>query len=92
MAALKCDLQGVLADQADVLDPQLVGGEVLDARQAAGSSRFASTLRARTRPPELLSRISAAVAVLPRDFHHLALAIDLDVDWEWVGVLQVAGP
>jgi hypothetical protein len=29
------------------------------------------------------------VPVFPGDLHHLALAVDVDVDWERVGVLQL---
>ena len=89
MAALECDLQGVLADQAHVLDPQLLRGEVLDAGQATWRSRFTPALGAWARPPQLLSRKGAVVAALPRDLHHLALALDVDVEWKRVGVLQL---
>jgi hypothetical protein len=89
MAALESDLKRVLADQAHVLDPQLFRGEVLDACQAARRSGFTATLGARACPPELFSRVNAAVAVLPRDLHHLALAVDVDVEWKRVAVLQV---
>lgn len=89
MATLERDLQRVLADQAHVLDPQLLRGEVLDAGQATWRSRFAPALGAGARPPQLLSRVDAAVAALPRDLHHLALAVDVDVEWKRVGVLQL---
>jgi hypothetical protein len=92
MAALKSDLQCVLADQAHILDPQLFRSEVLDPSQAARRSCFTATLGAGAGPPELLSRVGAAVAVLPRDLHHLTFAVDFDVDWKRVGVLQFAGP
>ena len=88
MAALERNLQCVLTDQAHVLDPKLFGGQALDASQSPRRARFTSTLRARARPPELLARVRAAVPVLPRDLHHLALAIDIDVEWKRVGVLQ----
>jgi hypothetical protein len=55
MAALEGDLKGVLADQADVLDAKLFGGEVLDASQAAGRSRLTAALGAGAGPPELLA-------------------------------------
>ena len=92
MAALESDLQRVLPDQAHVLDPQLVGCEVLDAGQAAWRSCLTSTFRAWTGPSKLLARIGAAVATLPLDLHHLALAIDVDVDGKRIRVLQLLSP
>jgi hypothetical protein len=89
VAALERYLQGVLSDEAHVLDSQLIRSEVLDAREAPRRSRLTATLGAWARPPELLTRVRAAVAVLPFDRHHLALAIDVDVDRERVGVLQL---
>jgi hypothetical protein len=89
MTALECDLQRVLPDQAHILDSQLVRVKVLDARQPAGRSRLAAAFGAGTGPPELLSRVNAAVAALPRDLHHLALAVDVDVKWKRVEVLQL---
>ncbi len=89
MAALERDLQGVLADQAHVLDSKLVLGEVLDPGQAARRPGLTATFGAGARPPELCSRVSAAVAALPCDLHHLAFAIDVDVDWKRVRVLQL---
>jgi hypothetical protein len=90
MAALKSDLQGVLPHQAYVLEAKLFGSEAFDARQAAWRARLATTLGARASPAELLSGVAAAVPVLPHHVHHLAFAIDIDVDWKRVGVLQLA--
>ena len=88
MAALERDLDRILADQARVLDSQLVGGSVLEARKAAGRTAFAATLRARAGPAKLLSGVGAAVAALPGDVHDLPLAVDVDVQRKRVGVLQ----
>jgi hypothetical protein len=90
VAALKSDLDRVLADQAHVLDTQLVGREALDAGEAACRAAFAATLRAWARPPKLLTRVGALVAALPRDLHDLSLAIDVDVDGKRFGVLQLS--
>ena len=89
MAALERDLEGVLADQAHVLDSQLRGIQGLDPGQAPGRSGLASTLGARARPPELLAAVDAPMAALPLDHHLLALAVDVDVQRKRVGVLQV---
>jgi hypothetical protein len=89
MAALKCNLDRVLADQAHVLYAQLVGRKAFDAGKAAGRTAFAPTLRARAGPPKLLTRIGALVAALPCDLHHLSIAVDVDVDGKRFGVLQV---
>jgi hypothetical protein len=88
MAALERDLQRVLSDQRHVPDAQLVGAEAPDARQPARCTRFASTLGAWTRPPQLLSRVHRLPAVFPRDLHDLTLAIDVDGGGKRIGVLQ----
>jgi len=90
VAALKCDLQRVLADEAHVLKSKLLWSEVLDARQAARGARLTTTLGTGARPAELLPRVRAAVAVLPNHVHHIAFAVGVDVDWKRVGVLQWA--
>jgi len=87
--ALERDLQRVLADQAHILDPQLFRRERFHAGQAPRGTRFAPAFGARACPPELLAGIRAAVAALPFDLHHLALAIHIDVEWERVWILQV---
>jgi hypothetical protein len=89
VAALERDLQGVLTDQAYVLDSQLDGIECFDPGQAPGRPSLASTFGARARPPELLPAVHTPVAAFPLDHHLLALAVDVDVQREWVGVLQV---
>ena len=89
MAALKCDLERVLPDQAHVLKSKLFGSEVFHPRQSPGRTRLAPTLGARTGPAELLARVDAAVPVLPDHVHHLAFAIDVDVDRKRIGVLQL---
>ena len=89
VAALERDLEGVLADQAHVLDPQLRGIQSLDPGQSPGSSGLASTLSARARPSELLPAVDASMAALPLDHHLLAFAVDVDVQRKRVGVLQV---
>ena len=92
VAALKSDLQRVLADEAHVLDPELVRCEALQVGKAAGRSRLASTFGAWACPSKLLSRIGAAVATLPLDLHHLALAVCVDLEWKRVWVLQLLCP
>ena len=92
MAALECDLDRILADQARVLNSQLFGGEVLDARQPAGRTAFAATLSAWARPSKLLTGVGAAVAVLPGDLHDLSVAVDIDIDRKGIGVLQLSLP
>jgi hypothetical protein len=89
MTALKCDLDRVLADQAHVLDAQLVGRQALDAGKAARRTAFASALGARAGPPKLFTGVSALVAALPRDLHDLSIAVDVDVDGKGIGVLQL---
>ena len=92
MAALERDLERVLADQAHVLNSQLLGGEVLDARETAGSAGFAATLGARARPSELLTRVGAPVLVLPSDLHDLTVAVDVDAEGKRVWVFQLSRP
>jgi hypothetical protein len=92
VAALECDLDGVLADQARILNAQLFGGKVLDARQPAGRTALAATLRAGARPPKLLTGVGAAMAALPRDLHDLSVAVDIDIDGKGIGVLQLSLP
>src|SRR6478736_5144712 len=77
VAALERDLQGVLADQADVLDPQLSWIQVLDSGEATWSTRLAATLGAGTGPSELLPAVHASMAAFPFDHHLLALAVDV---------------
>jgi hypothetical protein len=89
VTALKGDLQGVLTDQAHVLDPQLGGIQRFHPRQAAGRPSLASTLGTGARPSELLAAVDALVATFPLDHHFLALAVDVDLQRERVGVLQV---
>ena len=78
-----------MPDQAHVLKWKLLGSEVFPQRQAPGRTRLTSTLGARTGPAELLARVDAAVRVLPDHVHHLAFAIDVDVDRKRIGVLQL---
>jgi hypothetical protein len=92
MAALERDLKRILPDEAHVLDPKLIRGQALDAGESTWSSGFTATLGARAGPSQLFARIGAAVAVLPSDLHHLALSVDVDVEWKRVGVLQFAMP
>lgn len=91
MAALERDLEGVLADQAHVLDPQLGRIQRLDPGKAAGGSRLTPAFGARACPPELLAAVHAAMTAFPFDHHLLALAVDVDVQRKRVGVLQVLG-
>ena len=78
VAALKGNLNRVLTDQGHVLDPKFFRGQALYAGEAAWSSGFAAALGARAIPSELFAGVGAAVAVLPRDLHHLALTVDVD--------------
>ena len=89
MAAFERDLERVLADQRHVLDAQLIGVEVLDASKTSRHAGLAATLRARARPAQTLAGIAAAMTVLPRDDHDLA--VDIDGERKGVGVFQVRG-
>lgn len=86
MPAFKCDLQGVLADQRNVSDPQLFSAEPSHAREPTRCAGLAAALGAWTRPSELLAGIRAVNSVLPNDFHHLTLAVDVDGGWKRVWV------
>src|SRR5258706_12542189 len=66
VAALECDLEGVLTDQHDVFDAQLFGAQRLDPGEAPWGSRFAATLSALTRPSQLLGRLRGVFAAFPR--------------------------
>src|SRR5438105_10055010 len=88
VAALERDLQGVLADERDVADPELIVVEGLHACQPAWRAGLAATLGARTGPPQLLGAVRAAVPVLPRDLHHLARAVDVDIGGKRIRVLR----
>jgi hypothetical protein len=90
VAALKRDLDRVLADQAHVLDAQLVRREALDAGEAPCGTSFTTALRTRTCPPKPFTSEGALVATLPRDRHDLSLAVDVDVDGKRLGVLQLS--
>jgi hypothetical protein len=89
VAALESDLERVLADQAHVLNSKLFGSEVFHPRQAPGRTRLASTLGAGAGPAELFARVGTAVPILPDHVHDLAFAIDIDVDWKRIGILQL---
>lgn len=88
MAALERDLEGVLADESNVLDTELVRVQAPDPSQASWRARLASALRAGTGPPESLSRVAAAVTIFPADDHDLPLAVDVDGKGIRVGVFQ----
>src|SRR5437764_15061523 len=79
MSAFEPDLQGVLADQRYVADAELFIAERLDPRKASWHSRLAAALRAWACPTQLLARVGRALAVFPRDLHHLAGAVDVDL-------------
>lgn len=91
MAALESDLKRVLADERDILDEKLVGIQALDPGQPARDAGLTATFGAWACPAQPLGRIAAAVPVLPRDDHHLALAVDVDRQRVSVGVLQGRG-
>ena len=88
MAAFERNLERVLADQRHVVDAQLVGVEVLDASKTSRRAGLAATLGAWTRPAQSLAGIAAAVAILPRNDHHLPFAVDIDSERKGVGVFQ----
>ena len=89
--AFESDLEGVLTDERDVFDTQLLGTQRLDPGQAAGCAGFTATFGARTSPSQLLGGVGGVVAAFPCDVHRLARAIDVDVDWKRIGVLQRSG-
>ena len=89
MSALERDLECVLADQRDILHAQLVWIQALDPRQAAGCAGFATTFSAWARPAKSLTRIGAAMPILPGDHHDLAFAVDIDVERKRIGVFQL---
>lgn len=88
MSIFECDLECVLADERNVLHSQLVGFEILEAGQTAGHPSLAATFSTRACPPKSLARVAAAMAILPRDDHDLAFAVDVDGDGKRVGVFQ----
>jgi len=88
VSAVKPDLQRVLADQGYVLNSQLLIGQVAHARQTARCAGLTATLRARTRPSQLLASVRAHVSAFPRDLHHLLRAIDVDRDGKRIRVFQ----
>jgi hypothetical protein len=88
MSAFKRDLQRVLADQGYVLYSQLVVWKAADAAQPAWSSRLTAALRAWTRPPQRVGGIGAVMPAFPLDLHHLARAVDVDVDRKRIRVFQ----
>jgi hypothetical protein len=89
VSALERYLEGVLADERDILHAQLIGVQVLDPRQPAGRAGFATTLGAWTRPAQSLTRVTAAMPILPGDHHRLAFAVYIDVEREGIGVFQL---
>lgn len=88
VAAFKCHLERVLADQSHVLHAQLIGVEMLDASETAREAGLAATLRARACPAQSLGRVAAAMTVLPCDDHDLTFAVDIDSERIRVGVFQ----
>ena len=88
VSAVKPDLQRVLADQGYVLNSQLLIGQVAHARQTARCAGLTATLRARTRPSQLLASVRAHVSAFPRDLHHLLRTIDVDRDGKRIRVFQ----
>ena len=55
VAAFEGDLQRVLPDQCDVVNPQLFIAQRFDAGESTCDPRFAATLRAWARPSQLLA-------------------------------------
>ena len=88
MPAFKRDLQRVLAHQGYVLDSQLVIGEAVDTTEPAGRARLAAALGAGAGPPQHVGGVGAVMSALPLDLHDLPRAVDVDVDWERVGIFQ----
>jgi hypothetical protein len=67
---------------------ELTGIEMFDASKASRHAGLATTLRAGACPAQSLGGIAAAMAVLPRDDHHLLFAVDIDSERKGVGVFQ----
>jgi hypothetical protein len=89
VSAFECDLERVLADQGHVFDPQLIGVKTLHPVEPSGGTSFAPALCARTRPSQLFARVAGVSPAFPRDFHHLAFAVDVNVGRKRVRVLQL---
>ena len=89
MSALERYLEGVLADERDILHAQLVGVQVFDTRQPSRRAGLAATFGAWTRPAKSLTRIAAAMPILPGDDHHLTFAVYVDVERKGIGVFQL---
>jgi len=92
VAAVEGDLQRVLAHQRDVFDPELVRAQGIDSREPSRCAGLTATFGAGACPSQLLTGIRNLVPVLPRDLHHLARAIDIDVDRKRIWILQWWGP
>ena len=88
MSIFECDLERVLTDECYVLHPQLGRFEIFEAGETSGRSSLAATFSTRACPPESLARVGAAMAILPRDDHDLAFAVNVDCEGKRVGVFQ----
>jgi hypothetical protein len=88
MAAFERNLECVLAHERHILHAQLIGIELLDSSKPSRRAGFATTFGARASPAQSLAGIAAAMAVLPRDDHDLAFAVDIDGERKGVGVFQ----
>jgi hypothetical protein len=88
VTALERDLKRVLTYESDVFDAELLRAERLDPGQPPRGAGLTSTFSARARPSQLFGGVSRAFAVFPGDVHRLPGAIDIDVDWKRIGVLQ----
>ena len=89
VAALEGDLECVLTDQHDVFDAQLFRRERLDPRQSPRCACLTPTFGAGTCPAQLLRGVRGVLTAFPRDLHRLAGAVDVDVDRERIGILQL---
>jgi hypothetical protein len=89
VTALECDLEGVLTDERDILDAELVGREARHAGKTSGRAGLAPAFGARARPTQALARVSAAVAAFPDDLHDLAVAVDVDRKRKRIWVFQL---
>jgi len=91
VTALESDLKRVLPYESDVLDAELLGTERLHSGEPPRGAGLTSTFSTWARPSQLFGGVSRAFAVFPGDVHRLPRAIDIDVDWERIGVLQWLG-
>jgi hypothetical protein len=89
VSALERYLEGVLADERDILHAQLVWIKAFHPGQPARRAGFTTAFGAWTRPAKSLTRVAAAMPILPGDDHRLAFAVYIDVERKGIGVFQL---